>query len=473
MSAHNKHLAWSAPETFSPGLWTADNAITMPATAAQQMDDCMPTIAGGLRAVLKEIDPITNTNLPTDGEVTHYFIRPQSLGFDRYLFILRPSGLELWERDFDEIVWTLRKAHGAGSGGGHVAETFTDAAGANYVVWGLSGPVAERGVWSMNIATKAVVKQMSDIVQLVAVRDDIIITAIPSTGTAFGNTLKWSASQSVSSWPDSNEHPLNVSLTIASIQVIKPSWPSDLMIGFGRAPWMILQGLIEQPLIRSMSDSQEPGEIQKGVFTEAGIAFTAIDSSVFITSDGAEFNEISEQIDLTDFTEGQLAYLDRKLYVPGGLVYDFETQSWFKMTVNSTYHFGDARTGNFSAANETNGVITFKNFYEYVDSPRVSTYTWKGAPLHADDGRQTVIREIQLYATTHDSNSVLAVTVAGETKTHTIASAGTEQHSFRFLAGRGEVVDIKIVATAGNSDNEAPTLEKPPRMGIAQGHLLP
>lgn len=471
----NDHLQWAEIKDFRPGLWTYGSSMHMPATAAQIMTDCYPMPAGGLRAALKPI-AASVSGVSTGETVTGYFTLPGALGVDRYLWTQAGTTVKLYRMNSGagEVTWTLRKTHAANSTGPVMADSFVDSTGATYVVYSMAGSGADAGVWSYTTSTNTVTQRLSGVGQVfvLCVQDDRIIVAVPFTGTVFANTLRWSDSQSVSSFPAANNLPIQVSRSmVSSIQTMLPIAPSDLLLGFSGTPWVLVEGDITNPIVRAMSDARTTNGAQKGVYTPDGLAFKSAES-VFVTTDGRTFVDLADQINITDIATGQMQYLNRILTAGNGLTFDFDTRSWYKL--------GDVPAGNFGWGNVTNRLLsivngtsttsfTIQDYFTSGDS-RKNTYTWKSAPLRAPDGRQVEIREVQVYAETLDTNATITVTVNGTAHTVTIAAASKQQMSFLYVE-RGEVLDVQIVPAAGSGANEAPRIEAV-RIGTGTGHLL-
>lgn len=470
MSPVNRHLEWAEVTDFSPGLWTAGSSMQMPATAAQVMTDCIPQPAGGLRAAIKPT-AVPTTNLTASDQVVHLFTLPGTLGLNRFLWTYNGTNTRVWRMDSSAgaIVWTLLKTHTAAANATVVADSFMDSAGVVYVVYSL-GVGTDQGVWSITVSTNTVTNRLSAAVQVLCVQDDRIIAVTPSTGSVFGNTLRFSDSQSVSSFPAANALPIQVSRAgaVSGVQTIIPSAPSDLLIGFGATPWVVVQGDITSPVVRSMSDARTPSGAQKGVYTPEGLVFQSAET-VFVTNDGTNFDDLSAQIATSAIPTGQLMYLDRLLVAGGGYAFDFTTHSWFKLSDIPLHSKGWGNVGNAVLSSAASGTsFAMWDYFAAADSTRKSTYTWKGAPLRRPDGRQVEIREVQVYAETLDASAQIAVTVNGTTRTVVPTSVGKEMHSFLFVE-RAEVLDVQVVPTAGSAANEAPRVEVV-RIGYGKGH---
>lgn len=483
-----KHLEWAEITDFAPGIFTAGDWL-MPASAAQTMTDCHPEVGGGLRAFQKPVSfPTTNINQTTNRVIGIYSRGGIALragvgdANDRYVWTYDSSTtqVKVWRWDETAAVsqWSLIKTHTASNAPNPViADTFVDAAGVAYVVYTLYQVGADDGIWSIRYSDAAVTKQVASVIPgALAVQDDRIIF-----GT--GSTLRWSDSQSVSSFPAANNLPVQLSRQGSTILAITPFAPSDLYIGTRFSAWTMVQGDITNPIVRTMSDEYTVGWGQFIVQTSAGLAFIAKDQGIIASGNGSTFVELSKQIDRSIWTSpnalngdvggGRLGHVAPFLVAPHGYIFDFRTKSWFQSSVlngakGSFHSWGDKNTRSLFCAT---GDIAFNLWVIDADEQaRDTTFTWKGAPLRHQSGRQIRIREVQLYGRTYDTDATLAVTVNGVTRSSgVLGAAGKKQVSFLFDES-DEVLDVRVVSTAG-STAEAPSLEVV-RIGARPGHQL-
>jgi hypothetical protein len=181
-----------------------------------------------------------------------------------------------------------------------------------------------------------------------------------------------------------------------------------------------------------------------------------------------------------DWRQG-FGYQNGYLFAPYGRTFDFATGSWFTMSamVDCPNSFEQPSPG-------VNGIPTVRSmiFPEYKasgtiltlpieerTSARVGSYRIKTAPLQAGNGRQVVIREVELMVKSFHAASTVAVTVDGVTRTSAAIPVGTNVIRIPFKA-RGEYLDVQVVPASNNAGTEAPVLEKF-RVGVRpDGHTV-
>lgn len=484
MAPSGRHLNWSEITDFSPGLFTVSDWL-IPANGSQTMTNCVPSVGGGLRAFVKPT-AVSTTGIVdiTQEAVIGLFSSFHSVrvgignSYDRYLVTYNATDNKTRVYRMDgtngETTWTIKKTTAASTGGvppnPTLFDSFVDAAGNQHAVFNLLGATTSDGLWSIAWST-GTVTQRTAATQLggpVAVQDDRIYAA-------YDHKLWFSDSQSFT-FSAANFLLVQASRLGGGIVSINAFAPSDILIGTVAGPWIMIQGDITDPIVRTMSDAHTPGAHQKVVFTENGLAFIEPQTGVFLTSTGDQFTDISTQIDPNtwvstgvDVGYGDLAYAPNYLFAPNGLVYDFRVRSWFRLS-NVGFHM-TADKLNRTMLLATSGV-NFSIFqYDTKEnaSARYDTYTWKSAPFRSTDGRQIEIREVQVICRTYDTAQV-AVTVNGTTRTVTGLTAGKHYVSFPFVE-RDDVLDVQVVPTAGATSVEAPSIEAV-RIGQGSGHLL-
>lgn len=468
----NRHLRWAEIRDFTPGLWTVDD-WQMPAGAAQQMEDVIPDFGGGLRASMKGV-AVTTTGLPTGSGISVaglYLVGGQGAAAQqchRYLILKNSTNVQVWKFfDDSDSSWSQLGSNipiGAGVGpNGIVFDYFVDSTGAGFVVFNLfQTQSSQEGVWTINRSTGAVDKRLAGPTTAVCVQDDRIIAAQ-------GATLRFSDSQSVSSFPASNTLPVQLSEQGSTIVAMKAFAPSDILLGHQLAAWVSVQGDITDPVIQGMSDARIPGGIQPLAQTIAGLAFISQLRGAYLTSDGSSFKSIGDQLDpASSFTALSHAYVSNFWLLSRGLLYDERTESWSTLSpiVGSAKVAGTPANDLMSAIYTANSPVLYA--FKSDLSSRASTWTWKSAPFRSDDGRQIEIREVQVAPKARDASATIAVTVGGVTHTETLDSSVGQTVPFYFVA-RGEKLDVKVVATAGSGSNEAPGVEIV-RIGQGSGH---
>lgn len=500
-----KFLDWAEIRDFSPGLVTQTDWLLGP-SSAQQMDDCYPQQEGGLRAFMKP------TGFSTSGviDIAHekvigifsrggIALRSGSPGqaSDRYLWTVSTSGhsvsgstpqVRLYRWDETAVSpptsWTMLKAFAAVNAVPNPVQgdVFIDSSAKTYVVFTLFQTSTDDGLWSIEYSAGTLTKQ-GTFKGPIGVQDDRIIVSD-------GNfTLHWSDSQSVSSYPAANNLPVQASRQGNIICSVSPFAPSDLFIGTEFSAWTMIQGSITDPIVRTMSDARSLGYFQKPPFTTEGLAFIGLNQSVFLTGNGEQFVDISKQLAPStwstsasngDVGGGDLAYFNNLLFAPHGLIFDFRTRSWFKVSGLSTsdsFHAVAMKAPSlFSSVGEVFAATAGTSFALLVypvneNASRASSYTWKSAPIRGQDGRQIRVREIQVYCKPYASGASMTVTCGAQSFTKPLRhSSGFQQESFLFNQ-LAEELDVTVTSQS-NSSAEAPSIEVV-RIGSRSAHRLP
>jgi len=488
----NKALDWVEVTDFSPGLVTA-NHLQMPATGAQVLTDYMPGVEGGLVAAPAGTS-FSTTGIVSTGVVCGVFrfspvvFRSGAVGdtFDQLVFVFdtATNQVKVYRWDNGTVAapsWVLIKTHAAVAATPNriICDTFTDSTGARFYIYNLFQTSSDDGVWSITYSTGAVARLKTGGVTTVAVQDDRIFASI-------ANVLWWTDSQT-QTFGAPNNLPINASQAGNQICSIVPFAPSDLFIGCRTAPWVMLQGDITDPVVRSMSDARTPGAGQNGVFTTEGIGFIGGGQGIYLTGDGQNFTDISAQLAAStwrqdvsgadangDVGAGNVAYQNFFLFAPHGHVFDLRTHSWFRLSnlIAAADHWHNAQDGNGRILLAATGGPGF-GLYVYranEDTPAVSG-TYKSAPLRDPSGRQIRIREVQVYARAYNAaTSTITVTVNGTARAVTIAPSGSLQHLSFLFSEYGHELDVQVVG-ASNGAVSAPDIEVV-RIGTSAGHFL-
>lgn len=484
----NRHLEFAEIRDFTPGIFTVGDWL-IPANGAQTLTDLHPEPAGGLRAAMKATSFSTTGLTQTNERVIGIYarggiaLRSGAAGdaSDRYVWTYDSSAHTVkvyrWDETNAVATWSLIKTHAAVNATPNpvIADTFVDSTGAAYVVYTLAQTSADDGLWSIAYSTGTVTKQLGSIFPIgMAVQDDRIIVADVET-------LRWSDSQSVSSFPSANNLPVQASRQGNGIMSITAFAPSDLLIGARYSPWVLVEGDITDPVVRSMSDARTVGWGQRAAVTEHGLAFVSPNQGIFITGTGESFQDISTQLDRSTFVSasggligdvggGNLAYIGPFLLAPHGYVYDERTESWYRLSdlIGAKDHFhswADINNRQFFVAT---GDVAYKLWtYDSKESSRAVSGTWKSAPLRSPDGRQIEIREVQIATRSYNTGSTITVTVNGTARAATLEASKSQTVSFLFKE-RAEVLDVQV-AVASNGSAEAPSIEAV-RIGQGKGH---
>jgi len=495
----NKHLEFAEISDFTPGYFSVGEWL-MPANGSQEMTDCRPDPAGGLRASNKPTS-FSTSGIVSTGKVCGMYSRGGialqaggSDGSDRYIAVYDPADGKVKVYRWNETTtspataWTLIKTHSAGLIPTTVQfDTFIDSTGAAHVVWSLAAATGVNAdgdnLWSLQFsyqagqgssaiddlgvtATQSVASHLSDgtFCTALGVQDDRIIVATGARVTA----LKWSASQSITSFPAPNTLTVQASRQGSVVMSITPFAPGDLLIGTRYSAWTMVQGAITDPIVRTMSEARSLGYGQRGSFTTNGLAFVSEKTGVFITGNGENFQDISQQIDPALWSNtsnngsvggGNTAYAGNFLIAPHGLFYDERTQGWHRSSVLTAAadHFHSWADLSYRQIFAATGGAAFSLYvFDTKETARWNTYTWKSAPMRREDNRRIRIREVQLVLKAYDAATV-AVTVNGTTVSRTLAT-GRQTVSFLFDE-IAEILDVQVVPTAASSSVEAPSIE--------------
>lgn len=498
MPAQQSHLRWIEIRDFAPGLWEKADWL-MPPTAAQTLTDAYPQQGGGLRAFFKPT-ALSTTGIvdPTKERVIGLTARLVENESDRFLMTAwydpaAGSGLKSKARLYrmneaaSETTWTqVFKTSGTTEFASSDTETvlkgsfrtFTLADGTRRVVFVLR-TTNDSGLYRLNVAdSSATIKaiKIDTSASGNASPDDALTIHQARIMVAHDGRLMWS-DPGTETFAAPNFLLVNPNVAAPIIRIMEGAEPSDLLIlQQGPGP-SIVQGDITDPVVQIMSTGLRFGATGDAGHSPLGLLVNSTDGYLYLT-DGRTFENLSSQLEAHErpaniISNGDAVFMDEFIFKAGGYVYDTRTKSWFKqsglqgMFLDTTLVPGAvwgtvAATGNsFSLAQ-----VTPKN-----NSSRVSTYTWKSAPLRSDDGRRLMVREVEIYAKPYDSSATIAVTVGGVTRTKTLDGSSTRQ-SLRFLFPQteAEVLDVQVVSTAGSASNEAPSIESL-RIGLGIGHL--
>jgi hypothetical protein len=517
----NDHLTWSEVKDFSPGLWEADDWL-MPATAAQTMTDCYPQEGGGLRAfyaptslsVSGLVDPTNErviglharggiaarSGAPADATdrylMTYRFNAAAGAGTKALPLLYRMDGTNnetTWTEIFiNSGILTLQFAtndnNAPRQGSFRFFRQIAGSPNDSYVIAavryvGAQGAGRGAGIYRLNYNDLSSVQKAIEITPSFTVHGNTIKPygalaiyqqrlLVADDDVLFFSNVGDSATFAAASFQE-----VDPSQDLPSIRVLIPAPPSDLLVLRDGAAQALLQGIITQPTTQLMSEGIffAPGE-QDATHSPDGIYVISSNGHVYVT-DGVTFSSVSQQLNhfsqQSDFVGlGSLNYIGDFVFAPNGKVYHFPTKSWFKQTaIAGALHNVERFQRQIWGPVGTGQSFSLNKLIPFGSTPRVSTYTWKSAPLRTADGRQLEVREVQAYVRSYDTNATVAVTVNGKTVTRTCPTVGKQQLSFLFMQ-RGEVLDIQVVPTAG-AGGEAPSIETL-RFGFgAKAHLLP
>lgn len=504
----DKHLQVVEISNFAPGLWTNPAAFLMPGTAAQIMQDCYPQPGGGLRAFYKAtaisttgISGIANERViglhakggtaarsgaPSDTTdrylCTYQFDAGQAPGAKARPRLYRMDGSN------SETTWTQINAtsgatlfNAATSDNNGPQKTsfvfFRNSTGApddrwmmmvlRYVGAQPGGP----GLWRLNYNDLSSAQKAIEIVSSVvgatnptgAITTHQARVLIGSQGAS--EKLTWSNVGNAGTIAIANFLDVEPNQDLPGIVGLHPQPPGDLVVMKQGAPWVIVQGDITNPTDRAQLEGVHPGGTGQQDFgaTPDGIVFVATDGYIYVT-DGLSALNISEQ--LTGFSQvadavapGDTNFMNEFLFAPNGMVRHWPTKAWFSQTqLAGSFHNVERFTRQIWGPTGVGTSFNLATLSPFPKSQRVSTYTWKSAPLREPTGRQLTIREVEVIYDSFDAGATFTITVGTQTVTQTLATTTRGTIRFYFLQ-QAPILDVKIVSTAGSGANEAPMIE--------------
>lgn len=513
----NTHLKLIEITDFAPGLWEASDWL-MPASGAQEMTDCYPQPGGGLRAFFKgtavsvsgiaDITKERPIGLHARGGVPLRSGAPGD-GIDRYLMTYsfdaaalagQKARPKLYRMDGSnaEATWTQIFVTSGTTQFSFATDDNNAPQKVNFRFFRLSAgspndkyvllsllyvaPLGQPGAGLYRLNYNDLSSALKAIIITTAVSgytnvNGPLVTHQGRVLVASGNdeTIVWSDAGTVT-FGAANFLPVEPNQDLPNIIAMQSLAPSDLIVMKEGAPWVVVQGDITDPTVQQMNEGIHAGGSGKQDFgrTPEGMAFIATDGSVYLTS-GYEFNNISRQLgsfaSLSDFVgPGDLNYLNEFIFAPSGYVYDTRTQSWFKQTqIAGGIHNVERYTRTIWGPSSGTS-FAVKSLSPFNSTSRLNTFSWKSAPMRSDDGRQLEIREVEVIAKPYDASATIAVTVGGVTVTKTLDGSSTRQDKSFLFKARGEILDVRMVSTAGNAANEAPSIEAV-RIYTRSGHM--
>lgn len=498
----NRHLNVIEITDFSPGLWENADWL-MPASAAQEMTDCYPQLGGGLRAFFKGTD-ISTTGIqnPTEERIIGLYARGSidiragvglGQGVDWYLMTYRYAAgatrPKLYRMDGTngETTWT-RIYVGSGTTELDLADSdnnapqkavfrffklLTGAPNDDYVIVSieyLSSPPGGTGFYRLNYNDLSSSQKLVELTTSVAggtyqngalaVHQGRVIIA----GLSAKEGIIWSDAGTVT-FAAPNYLRIEPSQDMSAIIAMHPLPPSDLLILKEGAPMVTVQGDVTDPVVQGMVEGVAAGSSGKQDFgrTPNGLTFISTGGQIYETN-GSTVNSISEQLgafgDQPDFVgPGDTNYLNDFLFAPNGYVKYLPTNSWFKQTrLAGALHNVERSTRIIWGGVATGTSFALRKISPFPGNDRMNTYAWKTPKLRSPDGRQLVIREVEVVAKSYDASATVSVTVGGTTIAKTLGSAGVQDTSALFNV-RGETLDVRIVPSAASGSVEAPSIE--------------
>lgn len=495
----NEHLKWTDITDFTKGLWSASSSFLMPPDAFQTMQDCYPQAGGGLRAFFKPTQ-FPTTGLPSDGsylpQAIINVVYPYTLGFATgYLLIMVKSDLSYlrayWYHGQDvSATWVLKKTWGPRPVGSFLGSwswmsTYkpTDAFPRVAVtIVGLGSSATDGdGMWLYRpdndtwYASQRSGANLSVSGPVIEYQDRLVASYIETINYTDPGGIDFPAANFITVSAGSQQVKAPASLV--------PFAPSALLVPLTNDYWFGIEGDITDPIIRQMGTTHHPAREHHCVETDHGVIFHEEGKGFYgAQSMGSVYEHLDFQLEPYPAPATALSarhgFADGFgfVFAPGGRVYDSETRAWF--TINEltsispraeVFHYDSTAQGIF-AMKQVSGFDLPRFPVSDQSSARYSSYTVKTAPFHEADGRQVVIREVQVFVKSLNSAASVAVTVNGTTRT--ASSIGTGQKFLSFLFHeRGQYLDVQVVS-ASNTSGEAPIMEAM-RIGVrSDGHQL-
>ena len=503
----NRHQDPIEIKDFTAGLWEGSDWL-MPPQAFQEMTNCHPEVGGGLRAFHKA-SAISNTGLvdPTNERVIGLFARgvqhrtSDGMSTDRYLLTYHTGGAgayrpRLYRMDGSnsETTWTqIYKTSGTTLFNAAVSDGnsplrasfayFRTSAGVDYVIMTVDYFGTQPGGTGMYQLAYADLSSSQKAVEVTSAASGLtypsgalaIHQARVVAGSGNDGAIVWSDPGTLTFTSD-NYLFVERSQLMPKVFGLVPQPPSALVVVKEGAPFVAIHGDIEAPTVYELARGvtlSGTGYQIPGV-TPDGMTVISSDGHVYLTG-GESLVDISESInDLGGVGDavavGDTNYAGNFLFAPRGYVRHWPTGAWFKQTQMAGYfHNVDRLTNDIWGPVAGGTSPSFVTMSTDASASRTNTFSVKTAPLRTQDGRRLEIREVEVVCKAYDTSAVIAITVGGVTRTITMAATGTQKVSGQFIAA-GEVLDVRVVSTAGNAANEAPSIEVI-RVWPRSGHL--
>lgn len=424
----NDHLLWTEVKDFRPGLWTLE-PLKAPASAASQMDDCLPGERGGLYPFFKSgagPTALAAGETPRGAGTTH--VETSSATSEVFLM----SGNELYRASGGNFA--LVETAGPGSGGSGQVQFVQRLQGdgtVGRVFFGSSSGVAYRPLnlfagasTLMSAGARApLTTHQSRVVCIdTASRNRILFTDPGGLTLPAGNTIT----------PDPGTgEPHIIGLAAFS--------PSDLVVLYASGMTVMVQGDLSDPTIRVLGRGPRFGSDHRSIerLSDGSLVCFAEDRGLYQFT-GEAWVPFHPQINPgavgpassttwgSTNSAGAPTFLRRGTYLftQLGFIYDETTQSWFRssgLTNAWTYFDHSLLAGSDSvigmpitavaAAGPQVSLSDRNTDGVYLGAPgafgtnRVRNYTWQSVPLRHPEGQLSSVREVEVFIENQNSYS--------------------------------------------------------------------
>lgn len=507
----NKHLNWVELTDFTKGLYdeqASTKQLLGPSGALVVCQDYEPRQEGGLRAFFKGASlATTGLTSPTTAQCNGIWAaasladRPGKsldLGYDRFVSYTGAdfkARLGRMDGTNEETTWkaayTDTDAHGDQSGEATDFEQYITQGDVIFLCW-VQRTGGDAGLYSIRLDYSGAAGANND--GDLSLRQTFQGPIHVSQGRLIqcnGRIAYYSDLGTITITSTSDQQvTIDKNTPGGVICMLAGAAPSDLLFGLRGAPWFAVQGDISNvaTAIREMgNDHHQRAHYQKPTRVPGGaIAFMEPGGRIYVT-DGRTFRSISDQIQKFDIDvgarlgPGQLTFADHYLFAPGGHVYDFDTNAWFKSSLltTSAWHFFDG-VGKIYMANAGTGIaMAIQRIFEGGDATvtRMDNGVIQTIPFRDKAGLDVRIQEVQInmhcYGTSDVTVDVLDSDGSTVLDTQTITGilTGTSMTSFLFQGLPARYGSIKITPSAESSSVEAPTIESV-RVGFSPNNNL-
>lgn len=249
----------------------------------------------------------------------------------------------------------------------------------------------------------------------------------------------------------------------------------ELLLVKHRGGATTISGDIDDPTVFSLPGvTSTRGAVTIGVYTSQGFAYGVRNGGVHIWGGGDNSQKLSPNLeddfwmmrpdDWVEF-DGKFDIISDLLLVPNNWVYDFLTQSWWRIEDPAEYQIfqwaSSPQSSMFYGTPATfidDGPIYYRFDYDTL----VSDYVWQSQYLAATIDRVVDVREIRIRAISPNENSEIKVTVTAESgdfveETFQVTSTTIPKLLRANTSLKGTGLKVKVEASSGDG-GEAPVL---------------